>query len=168
MQRKIRLAVLTATLSALSACVAVPGAMMVAPLASPGPALSLYPVSGPMFDRSPRPVLHGSSGGILTAGAVTVVTDNQSKCTGEWHVVKKESSNGNYAPGGLEHGWDAVYGKGHFQAEVLGEPRHAAAILHCTDGSALTVEVNARRAQPERNYGVAEDSSGNVFKVVYN
>ncbi len=64
--------------------------------------------------------------------------------------------------------WDAVYGGGYYNANVLGTPLHVRSALTGSNGTLLNVELYRRDipGQMTEIRGVAEDNRGNIYKVV--
>jgi hypothetical protein len=113
----------------------------------------LYPVQGPL---SAQPSPRSYTLRMDSAGIVTVTLGKAEVCRGSWSNLPKEDPTAR----DLAVEWDLVYGKGFYLASVLGNIGVARAILNCT--SSMTVNVEFTSTQ-----GVAKDSNGNVFKLVF-
>jgi hypothetical protein len=112
-----------------------------------------YPVQGPLSAQTPPRIYTVR----MDSADIVTVTLGTELCRGMWSNLPKEDPTAR----DLAAEWDLVYGKGFFLAHVLGNIGVARAILTCTT-SGMSVNVEFTSTQ-----GVAKDSNGNVFKLVF-
>jgi len=127
----------------------------------------LYPVQGPMAAQTPTPVLKATLNGAFNSGSISVKLPGGEICKGKWNVTSDPDRSKKMASV-----WDAVYGDGFFQSRVLGE-EYAQADVSGSQGTTLKIAMykpNTRLAQensPQSIRGVASDSNGNLYKMVF-
>jgi hypothetical protein len=113
----------------------------------------LYPVQGPLAGRTPAPIykVKMEYGDLISA---TIGTGEV--CHGTWLDIAP----GDPDAGDMSAEWDFVYGKGYFQANVLGNASIARANLTCPKDMTMKAEFDSTK-------GVAKDSNGNVFRLTF-
>ena len=137
-----------------------------------GSAETLYPVQGPLAAQAPPPVITAHFAG-TNSGKFTMSVAHGESFQGKWAFVMPPFVNAKtpqepaaYLPQpNLAFAWDAVYGQGYFVAQILGS-RIRQVVAKGDQGTVLQVEC--LYADPHAGYnGVAVDSKGNLFKVVW-
>jgi len=136
------------------------------------PALSsgqqLYPVSGPAASQTPPPPISANLHGAGGSGSIALIFADGEIFKGKWAYLRPTFVNNQtagtvegYPPQpSLDFAWDAVFGKGYFLANVLGEPI-AQAILTGDKKTILQLEFFNGK------WGVAADSKGNIYKMTW-
>ena len=127
----------------------------------------LYPVQGPQASLTPQPVFVARLTGAST-GNFTVSFSNGETFKGKWATVSASPGGStapripdvNQAQPDLAFAWDAIFGQGYFVAQVLGESV-GRTIITGDRGTVLQAEFFNGRV------GVAADSKGNVYKIVW-
>jgi hypothetical protein len=136
---------------------------------------TFIPVAGPAAALQPVPAYLGRLNGLFS-GEVKVTLADGERFEGAWLRILPGAA----IPAGLQDAaiapdlvkdWDFVYGEGYYRADVVGSRQHLCALLKGSKGSEALVEVNnPNRAGESRDpvRGVARDSQGNIYKVVFN
>lgn len=124
----------------------------------------LYPVQGPLSLQTPLPVFAGKLQGAINSGRVSFVMSDGEVCKGRWtRVVPMQAPKSS----GMPSVWDAVYGPGFYVAHVLGDQYYAQSVITGDRGTVVNVEFY-RAARPGTHIaGVARDSKGNIYKMVF-
>ncbi len=142
---------------------------------------NFYLISGPQFAGTPAPYSGVFKGNLYQPKSVSAVLLNGEKFEGKW--VSTSPGKVRYAdhpvPAVVEpklaSAWDSVYGQGFFTAHVVGAPFFARAEVKGSKGTVLQVEIYRRFTDGQATppypaldlQGVAQDSSGNIYKVVF-
>lgn len=126
----------------------------------------LYPTQGPLSLQTPSPVFVGRLTGAVNSGTVSFVMADGEVCKGRWARVVPATA-GTPAANGMPSVWDTVYGSGYYVAHVLGKRYFADGAITGNLGTVLNVEFY--RADPPATHiaGVAKDSKGNIYKMVF-
>ena len=151
---KIRIVVLFCALSLLAGCYQ---------------KARLYPVQGPLAAQAPSPVFTAKVSGVWNSGNMTVTLAGGEVCKGTWGMVNRMPADaGTTATVDWAKVWDTVYGQGFYTANVLGTPLHIRSTLSGSKGTTLNAEMYRRDipGQLTEAKGVAEDSDGNIYKIV--
>lgn len=113
----------------------------------------LYPVQGPLAAQTPPPIyrIKMDSGDSMTARLA-----RGEVCHGTWLDIAQNDPDAR----DMAVEWDLVYGKGFFDANVLGNITIARAKLTCPKDKVLNAEFDSVK-------GVAKDDSGNVFRLMF-
>ena len=138
----------------------------------------LYPVQGPLSQQAPLPVFVGKLNGSVNSGNISFVMADGEVCTGRWTRVVSAAAPKNgtavVAPAagappstGMASIWDTVYGSGYFVAHVLGDLYWGTAVITGNRGTVLNVEFYRANPPGTRIAGVAKDSKGNIYKMVF-
>jgi len=139
----------------------------------------LYPVQGPLSLQTPLPVFAGKLQGAINSGNVSFVMSDGEVCRGRWtRVVPVQAPNsataagapasaGTPATGGMPSVWDAVYGSGFYVAHVLGDQYYAQGVITGDRGTVVDVEFYHADRPSTHIAGVARDSKGNIYKMVF-
>jgi len=122
-----------------------------------------------MAAQAPPPLITIKFSG-TTSGKFTMVEAHGESFQGKWTIVtpsfvdaRTPQDPAAYLPQpNLAFAWDAVYGQGYFLAQVLG--MQVKQVTATGDGGTV-IQVECLRAGLLN--GVAVDSKGNLFKVVY-
>jgi hypothetical protein len=129
----------------------------------------LYPVQGPLAAQTAPPIYAAKMTGAFNSGNITVTLANGEVCKGAWGLVSRVPTD-NATPSGVNwpKAWDAVYGGGYYTANVLGARLHVRSTLTGSKGTTLDVEMFRRDVpgQLTEIHGVAQDSGGNIYKIV--
>ena len=126
----------------------------------------VYPVQGPLSSQASPQVfsarMHGS-----TSGQITVTLANGEVFNGQWSTLiaftantNAKKSSGTPLQPNLASAWDAVYGQGFYLAKVLGVGI-GQSLLTGNQGTVVQMEFFNNKE------GVALDSKGNIFKMVW-
>jgi hypothetical protein len=133
---------------------------------------TLYPVRGPLAAQAPPPVITAKFSG-TNSGKFTLSQPGGESFQGKWTFVVPSFVNtrtpqdpGAYLPQpNLAFAWDAIYGPGYFLATIVGT-RVRQVVAKGDRGTVIQVECLF--SDPHAGYnGVAVDSKGNVYKVVW-
>lgn len=132
--------------------------------------LRFYPVQGPLVSLKPVPVLKAKFSG-LNSGNVSVVLNDGEVCKGKWTTVNMGTKGANAGGTPVETGdmssvWDSVYGQDFYNAHVLGKFIHES-IARGERGTTVDIQLYVLNNHENDINGVAKDSNGNVYKVVY-
>lgn len=139
----------------------------------------LYPVQGPLALQSPLPVFAGKLGGATNSGNVSFAMADGEVCKGRWTRVIPErapkstaaavapASANSPATKGMSSVWDAVYGPGFYVAHVLGDKYYAQGVITGDRGTVVNVEFYRASGPSTHIAGVARDSKGNIYKMVF-
>jgi hypothetical protein len=138
----------------------------------------LYPVQGRLSEQNPPPVVVAKITGALSPGDFSAVLNNGEVCKGHFQEVARAKtttvSNPATGPASSEmsSAWDAIYGPGFYVAHVLGARLYARAKAQGNRGTTLQVEIYRPEDVKGENLaaaikGVARDSDGNVYKIVF-
>jgi hypothetical protein len=126
----------------------------------------------------PAPVLQAKMTGSFTPGNFSAVLRDGEVCKGHFTVVrsgaipKNTTADNAQVEGPLSSVWDSVYGPGFYVAHVLGARYYARTVATGTRGTTLKVEIYRPVSVEEGTQvasikGVARDSAGNTYKVVF-
>jgi hypothetical protein len=136
----------------------------------------LYPVKGPLAAQTAPPIYAAKITGAFNSGNITVTLADNEVCKGAWGLVSRTPTGTGVAPANPATApsvdwpkvWDAVYGGGYYNANVLGTRLHVRSTLTGAKGTTLDVEMYRRDVpgQLTEIHGVAEDSRGNIYKIV--
>jgi hypothetical protein len=124
-------------------------------------AIHLYPVDASIPGQPPKPILSGT---IIYVGPTATIS---------FHLPDGEKFSGPCAFGSaagvnddLKASWDSVYGQGDYLAHVVGSPTHCTAKLTGSKQTMFRLEAYNETADTPLK-GIAEDSSGNIYKVAF-
>ena len=131
----------------------------------------LYPVQVALSALAPQPVFPGKISGFVNSGSVSFTLTGGEACKGQWtRVVPMKTPTGATisdapAANGMPAVWDAVYGPGYYVSHVLGSSLYARAAITGSKGTLLDVEFY--KPGTMHLFGVAKDSKGNTYKMVF-
>lgn len=123
----------------------------------------VYPVAGPRAEAWRGEPIKGRVSGLLS-GRVTLHFPEEGDYSGAWSLVPQDTLRGGEEQAWAS-AWDTVYGKGYFQAHVLGAAFRARAALQSGPGAKLAVEFYRVEGRDTPVLGVAHDPAGNVYKL---
>jgi len=137
----------------------------------------LYPVQGPLASQTPPPIFSAKITGGVSPQTISTVLSNGETFAGTWVVPSQKAraqsaAAGKPAPTNLAIAWDTVYGQGFYSAHVLGAKFFAQSAITGDQGTVLQVEIyRPVDDAPDTNIlqsikGVAQDSHGNIYKLV--
>ena len=145
----------------------------------------LYPVQGPLAAISPPPIYTARISLVANLGKPVTVGAHSNDRTGKIHVVLGgEQFDGRWQlvygqtatastqdANALPAAWDIIYGQGFYVAHVLGTPLFVHTTLTGTKGTVLQVAWYKQGDETGHSdalvsKGVAQDSHGNVYKLV--
>jgi hypothetical protein len=129
----------------------------------------LYPVQGPLAAQTAPPIYAAKMTGAFKSGNITITLANGELCKGAWGLVSRKPTDAGAASSvNWPKVWDAVYGRGYYTANVLGARLHVRSTLTGSKGTKLDVEMYRRDVpgQLTEIHGVAQDSGGNIYKIV--
>jgi len=133
---------------------------------------TLYPVQGPLAAQASPPVMKATFHE-TSSGNFTLVQANGETFQGKWAFLvpsyvnaKTPETSANYLPQpNLAFAWDTVYGQGFFLAQVLGTRIMQ---VVATGDKGTVIQVERLYGDPRAGFnGVAVDSKGNVYKVLW-
>ncbi|HZB89649.1 MAG TPA: hypothetical protein VE291_13400 [Terracidiphilus sp.] len=151
----------------------------------------LYPVQGPLAQLTPPPVytakitLEPNWSKPVTVGAhandrmgkLAVVLADGEQFNGPWKQVYEKAGSASAAAesqnaGDMSVAWNTVYGNGYYTAHVLGSPLFVHTELTGSSGTVLVVEWFEKQVGENDSarlvaLGVAKDSKGNTYKLVF-
>jgi hypothetical protein len=113
----------------------------------------LYPVQGPLAAKTPPPVYQVK---MENGDQINARIAGGEMCRGVWLDLVKEDP----TVRDMAADWDLIYGKGYFDANVLGHIGIARSTLKCTKTGNMKVEFDSTK-------GVAQDDAGNVFRLTF-
>lgn len=120
--------------------------------------VNLYPVRGPWALEAPSPIVTASAEGIGgPTGRITMTMPDRETCTGRWSSVAFQA--------GTTSLWDQ-YGLVAGFSHIIGRPggvRNEAS-LTCARGTTVQAEFYTGEGD---GIGVATDSSGNVYRILF-
>jgi hypothetical protein len=130
-------------------------------------AQQLYPVRGPQASPAPPPIFTAKLTGSVE-GKISLILANGEAFEGRWSTMRAPVVSANTPQGAandppqpsLSYGWDTIYGSGYYLANVVGESV-AHSVLTGSQGTILQLDFN------NGHFGVAVDSKGNIYKVVW-
>lgn len=134
--------------------------------------VQMYPVKGPLSTKKPLPVIVAKRTG-LTSGTFSLVLPSGEKCQGSWSLVRPVKTRvvAGHTESPTEHdlspAWDSIYGTGFYVANVLGARQYGRAKLVGEQGSIVYLEMYCSEVVHSPVLGVAQDTQGNTFKVVF-
>jgi len=124
----------------------------------------LYPVSGPAPNVTQQPVLNASLSGILNSGSISIHMPDGKVCKGSWTRMAATSNSNNQ----MQPVWDSVYGSGYYLAYVVGRRLYAEGSVIGEQGNVYQVEFyKTDNVQELHLFGIAKDSSGTIYKIVF-
>jgi len=129
----------------------------------------LYPVQGPLASQTAPPIYSFRMSGAFNSGTVSATLAGGQVYHGTWTLVSRQPQDGANQPAvDWRQVWDAVYGSGFYNANVLGAPLHVRSAMTDAQGTTLNVEFYRRNipGQMTEIRGVAKDASGNIYKAV--
>ncbi|HEX9139142.1 MAG TPA: hypothetical protein VF848_05090 [Steroidobacteraceae bacterium] len=133
-------------------------------IAQPG---NLYPIAGPVSVQNPQASFRVSISGVFNSGTISAKQKDGEDCRGHWATVPRDDP----SAAAMSEVWDSVYGKGFFQANVLGTGMFARATLTGNKCTALNVQFYSRQpgaiAPDFTTVGVAADNQGDIFKLTF-
>ena len=138
----------------------------------------LYPVQGPLAAQAQPPIFAARITGGLKSGELSATLANNELCKGTWAQLSNAPTQGSNTAGSggtsqnMPAAWDAVYGKGFYAAQVLGQHVYIHGTMSGDHGTTLTVEayrvLNSTPNAPAGTVlGVAADNNGNIYKIAF-
>ena len=133
---------------------------------------ALYPVQGPLAAQAPPPAMKATFHG-TNSGSFSLVQANGETFHGKWAFLtpsfvnnKTPETPASYLPqSNLAFAWDTVYGQGYFVSQVLGTRIKQ---VVATGDRGTVIQVECLYGDPHAGLnGVAVDSKGNVYKVIW-
>ena len=157
---KSRLFIVLLAVSALSGCYGISN-------------MRLYPVQGPLAGQTPLPVFTGQFTGTYNRGDISLKVSNGEEYKSQWKRVKPaagpagETTTNAFLGDGMSSAWDTVYGPGFYVSHVLGSWYHGVSRVTGDRGIVFDVEFLYGEDHRQSRRGVARDSKGNIYKVVF-
>jgi hypothetical protein len=131
--------------------------------------LRFYPVQGPLVSMNPAPVLTAK----LNAKNISLVLNDGEVCKGKWATAtpgEKATPPNGMPPDNMSSLWDSIYGQGFYKSHILGM-QIMQSVAHGQKGTTLEIQLYKSDTHEINGVpdikGVAKDSKGNVYKVVY-
>jgi hypothetical protein len=122
--------------------------------------INLYPVRGPWALEAPLPIITAAADGIGgPAGTIKMTMPDQETCMGQWSSLAggAASTPSLFAQYGVVAGFDYIkeHPPGTSRSEVS---------LTCSRGTTVQAEFFTGKGE---GYGVARDSSGNIYRILF-
>lgn len=135
----------------------------------------LFPVQGPLASLTPPPIYSVKMTGAFNSGNLVVMLADGEKFSGPWKqlsVNARSQSAGDSTSYSLASAWDTVYGQSFYSSRVLGARLFLRTTLTGNQGTVLQVEMYKQEDERENATssgirGVAKDSKGNIYKLVF-
>lgn len=125
---------------------------------------NLYPVSGPLSEVKPLPVIKARASGILgNSGRLTLTMPDGEVCEGKWSSAAGTAVG--VSSGSLFSQYGASYWSGYTVGTKAGENR-GQAILVGSQGTVLEVEFYTGSGTAN-GFGLAKDNRGNIYRVLF-
>jgi hypothetical protein len=126
--------------------------------------VTFYPVKGPMAAQKPLPIAKATAEGITgNTGPLTMVLSTGESCTGQWSSAAPQQMQ--VTGGSLFSTYGPVAGYSVTAGNVPGVNR-GEAFMTCDRGTTIEAEFFTGSGTAN-GYGVAKDSSGNVYKMLF-
>jgi hypothetical protein len=133
---------------------------------------NLYPISGPLSEQRPLPVLSVEINGISgNSGTLSTTLPDGETLSGKWSSIAPMSygmttgvASGS-ATDGMNSVWATVYGAGFSAANVPGVNKGEAMLIG-DRGTVMHVEF-LTGSGTANGTGVAKDNKGNIYKVLF-
>lgn len=133
---------------------------------------NMYPISGPLAEQHPLPVLQVKVNGITgNSGELSTTLPDGETLAGKWSSIAPMSygMTTGTASGSVTDGmntvWATVYGTGFSSSNVPGVNK-GEAMLVGTKGTVMHVEF-LTGSGTANGTGVAKDNRGNIYKVLF-
>lgn len=133
---------------------------------------NMYPISGPMAEQKPLPVLSVKVNGISgNSGTLSTTLPDGETLTGKWSSIAPMSygMTTGTASGSVTDGmntvWASVYGTGFSASNVPGVNKGEAMLIG-DRGTVMHVEF-LTGSGTANGTGVAKDNRGNIYKVLF-
>ena len=144
-------------------CTAVIGACFVG-ACSQNQNVTLYPVQGPYSEQKPLPVLRAVAHNVQrNSGTIEVVMPDGEKCEGKWASAAGQVVGTVHTT--LMSQYGPVTGFGTYSGTSGGTNR-GEAFLICDRSTTIQAEFFTGSGTAN-GYGVAKDSNGNVYKMIF-
>lgn len=127
--------------------------------------VALYPIEGPLAQRTPLPVVHATAAGITgNSGEISLVTPDGETCNGRWSSAAPQFAavTSGYLVG-------TYGGRAGFSATTIGNVpgvNRGEAFIACSGGTTMQAEFFTGSGTAN-GYGIAKDSRGNVYKMLF-
>ena len=135
--------------------------------------LRFYPVKGPIASATPNQVYMGRISASTTfnpkSGGFSAVLSDGEAFKGSWAMVGPNGKGGTAstpATNSLSDAWDTVFGEGFYVSHVLGQREYGRSVSTGSNGTVLQVEIYNPGTGPAETKAVAQDSKGNIYKVI--
>jgi len=132
--------------------------------------MNMYPVRGPLTDKTPVPTIHLHLDGGPSPEPVSLVLPDGETCQGQWssEIAKIPSSatqlGQNVTNNDIPVVWDEIFGQGYYLAKVVGAIHHGHGVLKGNHGTVINLDFLIRRGASI--IGVAADNKGNYYKML--
>lgn len=141
-------------------------------LASCSTPVSFFPTSGPFMQaKLVQPIIASAVGVSNNSGNISLILPDKESCTGKYSVIAPTFSIASAGASSIQlssnlvNAWGSVYGANF----TVGNPasiNRGQAMLACDRGTTIQVEFFTGSGTGS-GYGVAQDSNGNVYKVLF-
>jgi hypothetical protein len=126
--------------------------------------VSMFPMSGPLKESRPAPVLKAKADNISSnSGKFSVTYPNGDQCTGRWSSVAPQMTSVGW--GSLFSQYGAISGISTSVSNLPGINR-GEAVAVCGSGNQISVEFYTGSGTAN-GVGVAKDEQGNIFKLIF-
>ena len=135
----------------------------------------LFPVRGPLSEKSPLPTFPLKMSGTIKSGSIVAILDGGEVCAGRITFISgKEETSYQTASGdpivkNLAEAWDVVNGPQFYTGHVLGGSSFAKGDCKSDRGTTMNFQLLKRIKADQSNdtKGVAIDNHGNIFKMAF-
>ena len=125
---------------------------------------TMFPIEGPVSKRTPLPIVIAKVDGILgNTGNFSFVSPDSAQCKGKWSSVSPQMATMGW--GTLFTSYGTAAGFGSSVSNVPGVNKGQAFGV-CADNVTFDVEF-VTGSGTANGYGLAKDSSGNVYKLIF-
>jgi hypothetical protein len=133
--------------------------------------VSLFPISGPYAQaKQIQPIIAKADGIMGNSGKISLTLPSGEACNGMWSSVAPTSASANVGMGSIAlssnmaNAWGTAYGTS-FSIGNSATVNRGEAMLICDKGISIQIEFFTGSGTAN-GYGVAKDSSGNIYKVL--
>jgi len=126
--------------------------------------VSMYPIEGPYSKTTPLPVVKATAIGVENnSGPIKATLPDGQTCQGTWSSVAPQT--GQVSTGALFTQYGAVFGSTVSRGIMPGVNK-GQAFMTCSKGTTVDAEYYTGSGTAN-GYGIAKDSNGNVFKMLF-
>jgi len=139
-------------------------ALGVGSLAGCSTTVSMFPVEGPLSQKSPVPTIEATADGIMgNTGNVSLTMPDGEHCAGKWSSAAGAGIE--IESGSLIGTYGSAYGTSTSVSTGSGQ-NPGEAFLTCNEGRTIQLEF-VTGAGTANGFGIAKDSEENIYKVLF-